>query len=181
MQIHWTHMQEIRPEHRDKVEDRLRELAEGRSDLIDVRISGHTSNHHRHGGREVTIVCQARGKDLVASRTSTELSLALDEALAAFEREVRSLRDRRKEKRPERPGAQPPLLGIVEQVHRERGFGFILTDGGEQVYFHRNAVQSGLDFETLEDGDRVALNVEAGDKGPQATAVVAPPPDVGTP
>lgn len=179
MQIHWVHMQEIRPEHREKVEGRLRELAEGRNDLIDLRITGHTSNHHRHGGREVTLVCQARGKDLVASRSAPELALALDEALQAFEREVRSLRDRRSERRPEPAGAQPPLLGIVEQVHRERGFGFILTDAGEQVYFHRNAVQTGLDFDTLEDGDRVALNVEPGEKGPQATAVVAPPP--GTP
>jgi CspA family cold shock protein len=181
MQIHWTHMQDIRPEQRDKVESRLRELAEGRKDLIDVRISGHVSNHHRHGGCEVTIVCQARGKDLVASRTRPDLGQALEEAFQAFERELRSLRDRRKEKRPDPGGAQPPLLGIVEQVHRERGFGFILTDAGEQVYFHRNAVQAGLDFETLEDGDRVALNVEAGEKGPQATAVVAPPPDVPTP
>lgn len=181
MQIHWANMQEIRPEQREKVEGRLHDLAEGRSDLIDVRIHGRTSNHHRHGGCEVTIACQARGKDLVASRSRPELSLALDEALAAFEREVRTLRDRRKAKRPEAPGALPPLLGIVEQVHRERGFGFILTDAGEQVYFHRNAVQAGLDFETLEDGDRVALNVEAGEKGPQATAVVAPPPDVASP
>jgi CspA family cold shock protein len=179
MQIHWAHMQEIPEAHRDKVEGRLQELAEGHSDLIDVRISGHTSNHHRHGACEVTIVCQARGKDIVASRTRPELQIALDEALEAFERELRTLRDKRSQRRPEPAGAQPPLLGIVEQVHRDRGFGFILTDAGEQVYFHRNAVQSGLDWETLEDGDRVALNVEPGEKGPQATAVVAPPP--GTP
>jgi len=181
MQIHWSHMQEIEAAHREKVEARLQGLAEGRKDLIDVRITGRTSGHHRHGDREVRIVCLARGKELVASRTREELALALDETVDAFEREVRTLRDRRAERRPEWPGARPPLLGIGEQVHRDRGFGFLLTGAGEQVYFHRNAVKSGLDFETLEEGDRVALDVEPGDKGLQATAVVAAPPDVPTP
>lgn len=181
MQIHWSHMQEIEPTQREKVEARLLGLAEGRKDLIDVRITGRSSGHHRHGDREVRIVCLARGKELVAARTREELGLALEEALQAFEREVRTLRDRRAERRPEWPGARPPLLGIVEQVHRERGFGFLLTDAGEQVYFHQNAVRGGLDFETLDEGDRVALDVEPGDKGLQATAVVAPPPDVPTP
>lgn len=179
MQIHWTHMQDADEAQIEKVELRLRSLADGHSDLIDVRITGKTSGHHRHGDQEVRIVCQARGKELVASRTRPDLGLALDEAVDAFERAVKELRSRRQERRPEPVGAQPPLLGLVEQVHREEGYGFILTDAGEQVYFHRNAVRAGLDFETLTDGERVALNVEAGEKGPQATVVAAPPP--GTP
>jgi len=181
MQIHWTHMQEIEDALRSKVESRLRSLAEGRSDLIDVRITGKSTEHHRHGDREVRIVCQARGTEIVAVRTRPDLDQALQEALQAFEREVRKVRDRRSERRPEWPGAVPPLLGVVEKIHREEGYGFILTDAGEQVYFHRNAVQAGLDFATLGDGDRVALNVAAGDKGPQATVVSAPTPDVPAP
>ena len=70
----------------------------------------------------------------------------------------------------------PPFLGIVDRVLRDDGSGVILTDGGEQVYFHRNAVKEGLDFDRLDEGDRVALDVEGGRKGPQATAVFAPPP-----
>jgi len=42
-------------------------------------------------------------------------------------------------------------------------------------------VKEGLDFARLEEGDRVALNVEAGREGLQATTVVAPPPDAPAP
>jgi len=59
----------------------------------------------------------------------------------------------------------------------DQGYGFILTDAGGRVYFHRNAVHGGLEFEQLEEGQRVGLNIEAGDEGPQATVVLPPPPD----
>lgn len=41
------------------------------------------------------------------------------------------------------------------------------------------AVHGGLRFEELEEGQRVGLDVEPGDQGLQANAVVPPPP--GTP
>jgi hypothetical protein len=47
------------------------------------------------------------------------------------------------------------------------------------VYFHRNAVHGGLDFERLAEG--VALNLEASEKGLQATTVVPAPPGVPAP
>ena len=51
----------------------------------------------------------------------------------------------------------------------EEGYGFILTDAGERVYFHRNAVQNGSTFGALEEGQRVGLQIESGEKGLQAT------------
>ena len=181
MEIHWHHVgTTLRDEERAAIEERLRSLAAGHDDLIDVRISGRESGHHRHGEKEVRIVCQARGKELVAARSRADLGLALHEALDAFEREVHRLRERRRDRSLERP-AEPPLLGIVDRVFRDEGYGFLLTDSGDRVYFHRNAVKEGLDFARLEEGDRVALNVEAGRDGLQATTVVAPPPDAPAP
>jgi cold shock CspA family protein len=55
------------------------------------------------------------------------------------------------------------------------GYGFLLTDEGERVYFHRNCVRDPLRFEQLDEGQRVSLQVEAGEKGMQATVVAAPP------
>ena len=88
------------------------------------------------------------------------------------------MRDRRSDRRAERV-AGVPELGIVDRVFAEEGYGFILTDAGDQVYFHRNAVHGGLAFDALEEGQRVGLDIEGGEKGPQATTVVPPPP--GTP
>lgn len=110
----------------------------------------------------------------MAARSRPDMGLALNEALDAFEGEVHRLRAKRRDLERLQP-PEPPCLGIVDRIFREDGHGFILTDAGDQVYFHRNAVKEGLDFERLEEGDRVALNVEAGRKGPQATTVVAPP------
>jgi cold shock CspA family protein/ribosome-associated translation inhibitor RaiA len=180
VQIHWRNAQEIEDAQREAVEQRLQALAEGRTDLIDLWIDVKTSGHHRHGGREVGIRCQARGHELVASRARPDAGLALDEVVAAFEREVRRMRGRLTTRRVERP-AEPPLLGIVDRVLPAEDHGFILTDSGERVYFHRNAVRGALSFDALEEGQRFGLDVEAGAKGPQATAVVEPPPDVPSP
>lgn len=180
MQIQWVDMQEIRSDEREAIESRLLALSNGHTDLIDVRIVAKQSGHHRHGGQEVRIACLARGKELVAARTRPDLSLALHEAVESFIREVKRFRDRRDDRRSEQAPA-PPLLGIVDRVFRDEGYGFILTDGGEQVYFHRNAVHDGLDFEQLSEGQRVGLDLEAGQEGLQATTVGAAPPDASVP
>jgi cold shock CspA family protein/ribosome-associated translation inhibitor RaiA len=180
VQIHWRTPHAVSERERAAAEEQLLELARDHSDLIDVWIDIEESTHHRHGGDEVRIRAQARGAELLAQREADEAGIALREALEAFVREVREMRDRRAGRRVERPPS-PPHLGLVDRVFRDRGFGFLLTDAGEQVYFHRNALQGDLDFDRLEEGQRVALNYEPGEKGPQATFVSSPPPDAPTP
>lgn len=100
MEIHWQGMQEIPDEQIRTVESRVRSLSDGRRDLIDLRIVGKSSQHHRRGNKEVHIACQARGKRrLVATRNDTELTVALDAAVQALERQVHDLRDRRLKRR----------------------------------------------------------------------------------
>ena len=180
MEIHWVHADDLSEEEREATEARIRALAEGHADLIDVRITAVSGAHHEHGDKEVRIACQARGRELVASRTRADVGLALNEVLDAFEREVRRLRERRRDRRSERPTA-PPLLGIVDRIFREGGYGFVLTDAGEQVYFHANALTRGLTLEGLREGDRVGLDYEPGEKGPQAIFVEPAPPDASSP
>ncbi len=175
MELHWVHPEVFREEDRVNAEARIEELAHERADLIDVRITARVTGHHRHGGQEVRITAQARGKEIVAARTRSDPGLALNEALEAFVRGVWRMRHRRMQQRRERP-APPPELGVVDRVFVDEGYGFILTDSGERVYFHRNAVHEGLEFESLAEGQRVGLNLEGGLEGPQATVVVPAPP-----
>ena len=170
MEIHWRNLEGISEKEKGKIEGRLRALGEAHKDLIDIRISMKRTGHHRHGGQEVVIVCQARRKEIVASRTRPDAALALNEAVDVFERQIVKLREKRRDRRTEQP-AGPPHLGIIDSINQQEGFGFILMEDGEKVYFHRNAVHGGLDFEGLEEGRRVSLNIEAGEKGPQATTV----------
>jgi cold shock CspA family protein len=180
MEIHWVDFDDLRADIREAIEQRVRSLAEGHQDLIDVRFTARTTGHHRLGNQEVRITAQLRGKEIVAARNRDEVGRALDEALGAFEREVRKLRGRRRTKRTE-SAPEPPELGIVDRLVPESDHGFIITDGGESVYFHCNAVKHGLRFEDLEEGQRVALNLEAGLEGLQATVVYPAPVDAPTP
>jgi cold shock CspA family protein/ribosome-associated translation inhibitor RaiA len=179
MEIHWRDPHNVDAAERARSEEHLERLATGHTDLIDVWLDFRTTAHHRHGGDEITIRALVRGGEVVARRVADSPKVALRDALDAFEREIRRMREARAT--PPRAGSVPPLLGIVERVVRDRDFGFLLTDAGEQVYFHRNALRDELAWETIQEGQRVALEVEAGLDGPQATVVAPPPPDATSP
>jgi hypothetical protein len=76
----------FREQDRELAEARIRELGRDHTDMIEVRISARPTGHHRHGGQEVRITSEPRGKEIVAARTRSDPGLALNETLDAFER-----------------------------------------------------------------------------------------------
>ena len=106
MELHWVHPESFGEAERQSAEERIRALAEGHTDLIDVRVIARKTAHHRHGGHEVRITCDARGQEIVAGRTRPDVGLALNEVIDAFEREVWRMRERRTQQR--RPPADAP-------------------------------------------------------------------------
>ena len=104
MELHWHHPEAFAEQDRTAAEQRIGALVGDRSDVIDVRISARSTNHHRHGDHEVRIACVARGKEIVATRTRPDAGLALNEALDVFEREIWRMRHRRTQRRREPSG-----------------------------------------------------------------------------
>jgi len=62
------------------------------------------------------------------------------------------------------------LKGKVKKIIRERGFGFISAEDGNEVFFHRSALE-GMSFDTLEEEDGVEFDIEKGPKGTRAANV----------
>ncbi len=62
-------------------------------------------------------------------------------------------------------------LGTVKWFNAEKGYGFISTEDGDDVFVHFSAIE-GDGFKNLEEGQKVEFEVVDGDKGPQAANVV---------
>jgi len=62
--------------------------------------------------------------------------------------------------------------GKVKWFNERKGFGFIETDEGNDVFVHFSAIQDS-GFRTLQEGQRVSFEVEQGQKGPAAANVRA--------
>ena len=56
--------------------------------------------------------------------------------------------------------------GTIKRLVRDRGFGSIRDDSGQEWFFHRSAVQ--VDFDQLSEGQRASFDEEPSDKGPRA-------------
>ena len=61
--------------------------------------------------------------------------------------------------------------GKVKWFSNQKGYGFITTEAGTDIFVHRSAIQ-GDGYKSLTDGQEVEFEVEKGPKGEQATKVV---------
>jgi CspA family cold shock protein len=64
--------------------------------------------------------------------------------------------------------------GTIKKLVNDKGFGFIQTDNGADIFFHHSTVQNGA-FDNLTEGQHVEYTVEQGGgqkgKGPRAASV----------
>ncbi len=63
------------------------------------------------------------------------------------------------------------MEGKVKWFNPDKGFGFIESEDGGDVFVHFSAIQSD-GFKTLEEGQAVQFDVVDGNRGPQAANVV---------
>ena len=162
---------EMTPRWKTEIEERMADLQRGHDDLTHGRVTLTKNRHHKKDQRvaEAMVIVTLPGRHTVTSRKEEKtFEEAIRAAFAAVEIELRKYRDKRDSKEIRVPPV--PLRGVICKLFRQGGYGFILKEGGGEVYFHKNALH-GLKFENLEDGVEVTFNMEEGDKGPQATTV----------
>ena len=65
------------------------------------------------------------------------------------------------------------MKGKVKWFNSTKGFGFITTEEGKDVFVHFSAIK--MDgYKSLDENDEVEFDVVDGEKGPQAANVVRP-------
>jgi cold shock CspA family protein len=114
------------------------------------------------------------GGELVARREPPHLHFHEDVFVAvrdAFDSVCRELQDYARLRRGDVKVHEPRPHGRVVRLFLDRGYGFVESDEGYDVYFHEHAVADG-GFRRLDVGAEVLFDEEEGVRGPQASTVV---------
>jgi CspA family cold shock protein len=62
------------------------------------------------------------------------------------------------------------MKGTVKMFNKEKGFGFITSQDGSDVFFHYSELQV-EGFKTAEQGDQVEFELQQSDRGPRAANI----------
>jgi ribosome-associated translation inhibitor RaiA len=172
LQIEGVHT-DVTPQWRVDIEARVADLHPGH-DITHVRVRL-TEHDHRSpdDSHSVLIVVQIPGHTITAEKQQGTFEEAIHDTFDAVAVELEKIREKRASH--EVNVSAPPERGIVTKLLPADDYGFIALEDGTEVYFHRNAVRDAV-FEQM-DGMEVSLNVEPGEKGPQATVVQPLPPE----
>ena len=165
------------PRWKTEIETRMADLQRGHEDLVHGRVTLTKNRHHKKQANvaEALVVVSLPGRHTMTARKEHKtFEEAIREAFDAVAIELRKYREKRATTEVRTPPI-PPYRGVIVKLFPKEGYGFILREGGGEVYFHANALRD-LTFDRLEDGMEVLFGLEEGYKGPQATAVRTPPP-----
>ena len=163
------------PRWKSEIESRMADLQRRHEDLIHGRVTITKNLHHKNLANvaEALIVVTLPGRHTMTARKEDKtFEEAIRTSFDAMAIELRKHHEKRG-RTEVRTSPIPPLRGVICKLFPKKGYGFILKEGGGEVYFHKHALQ-GLTFEKLNDGTDVVFNLEEGEKGPQASTVHRP-------
>lgn len=142
--------------------------------ITSCRVVVAAPHRHHHKGRlyNVRIDLTVPGGELVVNRDNSQAGAHHDVHVAirdAFDAARRRVQDFARRRRGEVKSHVPEPAARVSKLFSGKGYGFIETSDGREIYFHENSVLEG--FERLTLGTRVHFTEEEGQQGPQASTV----------
>lgn len=155
---------------REDIRQRAEQLDSYYDRIMRCRVVVEVPHRHRREGvfYNVRIDITVPGTELVVKR---ELNEDLDVALRdSFDAARRQLEDFARKQRGDVKRHGEPPVAVISSLFPEKGYGFLTTSDGREIYFHRNSLLN-RDFRHLRTGMKVRFAEEEGDKGPQASTV----------
>jgi len=142
--------------------------------IMGCRVIVETRHRHHQGNLyHVRIDLTLPGHEIVVGREPALHHACEDVYVAvrdAFDAAGRRLEDYARRRNQRVKVHESPPHGHIARLDYGKGYGFIETPDGREIYFHRNSVLD-ADFDRLEVGDPVRFHEEAGEEGPQASTV----------
>jgi cold shock CspA family protein/ribosome-associated translation inhibitor RaiA len=156
------------------------------NNIISCRVAVENPHAHHQTGNPFRVRISLRvpqGHELVVRREATEgylherLPVVITEAFDAVSRQLKELVEKQQGRVKTHP--EQERIALVVRLFPDKGYGFIKTLEGRELYFHRNSVLND-DFDRLDIGTGVRYVPGAGDEGPKATTVqIVDKPGVG--
>jgi cold shock CspA family protein/ribosome-associated translation inhibitor RaiA len=167
---------DARPELHTAIAEHVAELEHhyGRVTACRVVLKGPGGHHQTGGLYEVNIhLALPDGREVNVNRTAkaderhSDLTFAINDA---FKRARRQLQDHVRELQGQVKHHEGSPIGTVVRLDPSGEFGFLESNDGREIYFHRNSVLDDA-FPRLTVGTRVTFAEEEGEKGTQASTV----------
>ena len=166
------------PDLEDFINIRIAKLEKICSYMISCRVTVERPQKHPDTGNPYRVRIDIKvppAHEIVAKHTASQpdmhdpLSVIINKTFQAAERQLRELTKKQHGLIKTHP--QQQVMGIVQKLFIEDGYGFIRTiDTSDEIYFHKNSVLHN-DFDKIKVGTGVRFVSEIGDKGPQASSV----------
>jgi cold shock CspA family protein/ribosome-associated translation inhibitor RaiA len=166
----------VTPEHREMISRQVEKLEHryGRVTACRIVVKGPGARHQTGGLYDINIrLALPEGREVNVGRTAkaderhSDLAFAINDA---FKRARRQLQDHARRLQGEVKLHEGQPVGTIMRLDPAGGFGFLQSNDGREIYFHRNSVL-GDKYAELSVGSRIVFVEETGEKGPQASTV----------
>jgi cold shock CspA family protein/ribosome-associated translation inhibitor RaiA len=156
---------------KEKAQERAEELDQFSPMLVRCEVWIESDRGHHRKGRRYTVRVRATapGEELDIDRQppQEDVYVAIRDAFDAMRRR---LEDHQRKFRGDVKTHREIARAMVSGIFPEKGYGFLRTPDGREVYFQRASVQN-APFDDIRLGSEVTFAEEPGEKGPQATIV----------
>jgi cold shock CspA family protein/ribosome-associated translation inhibitor RaiA len=145
--------------------------------IVSCRLAVEKPQEHQKSGNSFRVridVTVPPEHELVVIREAGEgdlheqLSTVVRDAFGAMRRRLKKLVEKQRGDIKSHPAQE--VGGLIIRLFRDKGYGFIKSPDGQEIYFHKNSLPAN-EFDRLEIGTGVQWHEEQGDKGPQASTV----------